>query len=89
MKISWRGVFPAVTTQFKDDYAVDAEATRRSIQALLRAMNFSKDAPDGKAGPATRTAIREYERAAGLKETGEPTQALLDSLREMSGLLKR
>jgi 1-pyrroline-4-hydroxy-2-carboxylate deaminase len=36
MAISWRGVFPAVTTQFKDDYAVDMEATRRSIQALLR-----------------------------------------------------
>jgi peptidoglycan hydrolase-like protein with peptidoglycan-binding domain len=72
------------------DLAKQAEAERiKSIQALLRAMNFSKDAPDGKAGPATRTAIREYERAAGLKETGEPTQALLDSLREMSGLLKR
>jgi localization factor PodJL len=72
------------------DLAKQAEAERiKSIQALLRAMNFSKDAPDGKAGPATRNAIREYERAAGLKETGEPTQTLLDSLREMSGLLKR
>ena len=61
----------------------------KSIQALLRAMNFYKHPPDGKAGPATRAAIREYERASGQKETGEPTQALLESLRELSGLLKR
>jgi peptidoglycan hydrolase-like protein with peptidoglycan-binding domain len=72
------------------DLAKQAELERiKSIQALLRAMNFYKDPSDGKAGPATRAAIREYERASGQKETGEPTQALLESLREMSGLLKR
>jgi 1-pyrroline-4-hydroxy-2-carboxylate deaminase len=33
---TWRGVFPAVTTQFRDDYSVDVDATARVIQALAR-----------------------------------------------------
>ncbi|MGN6100922.1 MAG: dihydrodipicolinate synthase family protein [Devosia sp.] len=32
----WRGVFPAVTTQFAEDFSVDFEATGRVIAALVR-----------------------------------------------------
>ena len=35
-RVNWEGVFPAVTTQFRDDYSVDIEATRRVIDALIR-----------------------------------------------------
>ena len=35
-KIGWQGVFPAVTTQFKDDFSVDLDATRRVMDALIR-----------------------------------------------------
>ncbi|HEX8167433.1 MAG TPA: dihydrodipicolinate synthase family protein [Beijerinckiaceae bacterium] len=35
-RIGWEGVFPAVTTQFRDDYSLDIEATRRVIDALVR-----------------------------------------------------
>src|SRR5262245_23323719 len=35
-RIGWEGVFPAVTTQFRSDYSVDLEATRRVIDALIR-----------------------------------------------------
>jgi len=35
-RIGWEGVFPAVTTQFRDDYSVDLDATRRVIEALIR-----------------------------------------------------
>ena len=35
-KISWEGVFPAVTTQFRDDLSLDVEATRRVMDALIR-----------------------------------------------------
>jgi 1-pyrroline-4-hydroxy-2-carboxylate deaminase len=35
-RIGWEGVFPAVTTQFRDDYSLDLEATRRVIEALIR-----------------------------------------------------
>jgi 4-hydroxy-tetrahydrodipicolinate synthase len=36
-RIGWRGVFPAVTTQFKPDLSVDYKATQRSIEALIAA----------------------------------------------------
>jgi 4-hydroxy-tetrahydrodipicolinate synthase len=35
--VNWRGVFPAVTTQFHDDQALDAAGTARHVEALLRA----------------------------------------------------
>jgi 1-pyrroline-4-hydroxy-2-carboxylate deaminase len=35
-KIGWEGVFPAVTTQFKDDFSLDLDATRRVMDALIR-----------------------------------------------------
>ena len=35
-RIGWEGVFPAVTTQFRDDLSLDIEATARVIDALVR-----------------------------------------------------
>jgi 1-pyrroline-4-hydroxy-2-carboxylate deaminase len=35
-RIGWEGVFPAVTTQFRDDLGLDIEATRRVMEALVR-----------------------------------------------------
>ena len=34
--ISWQGVFPAVTTQFRDDFSLDIDATARVMAALIR-----------------------------------------------------
>ena len=34
-RISWQGVFPAVTTQFRDDLSLDIDATARVIAALV------------------------------------------------------
>lgn len=35
MKPNWQGVFPAVTTQFRQDQTIDFEATERHIEALI------------------------------------------------------
>jgi len=35
-RIGWRGVFPAVTTQFRDDFSLDLPATQRVIDGLIR-----------------------------------------------------
>src|ERR1051326_8456067 len=35
-RIGWQGVFPAVTTQFRPDYSLDIEATRRVFEAHVR-----------------------------------------------------
>jgi 4-hydroxy-tetrahydrodipicolinate synthase len=34
--VSWQGVFPAVTTQFREDFSLDLDATRRVMDALIR-----------------------------------------------------
>jgi 1-pyrroline-4-hydroxy-2-carboxylate deaminase len=36
MTTGWRGVFPAATTQFKEDLSLDIEATQRSLDALVK-----------------------------------------------------
>ncbi len=36
MTINWRGVFPAVTTQFKEDLSIDVTDTQRVIDDLIR-----------------------------------------------------
>ncbi len=33
--IDWKGVYPAVTTQFRDDFSLDPEATAKVIAALI------------------------------------------------------
>ena len=53
-----------------------------AIQRLLRDLNFLRDPPDGLYGPATRAAILDYERTAGLAQTGEATQAVFESLKD-------
>ncbi|MBF9233947.1 dihydrodipicolinate synthase family protein [Microvirga alba] len=35
-KISWEGVFPAVTTQFKSNFDLDIEATRKVMDGLIQ-----------------------------------------------------
>src|SRR4051794_27894625 len=35
MKVNWRGVFPAVTTQFRQDQSLDLDATARHLEALI------------------------------------------------------
>jgi 1-pyrroline-4-hydroxy-2-carboxylate deaminase len=37
MSVSWRGVFPAITTQFRPDGALDLASTQRGIEAQIRA----------------------------------------------------
>ena len=35
LKVDWSGVFPAVPTQFKDDFSLDIPATQKHVEALL------------------------------------------------------
>lgn len=53
----------------------------RAIQQLLVELKFLTAEPTGTVGPLTKRAIRDYQRKAGLKETGEPSQALFESLK--------
>ncbi|MCB1099068.1 MAG: dihydrodipicolinate synthase family protein [Verrucomicrobiae bacterium] len=35
LQVDWKGVFPAVPTQFKDDFSLDLPATQKHVEALL------------------------------------------------------
>jgi localization factor PodJL len=49
-------------------------------QTLLAAMGYEVGAPDGVIGQRTRTAIIEYQREAGLRQTGAVDTTLLERL---------
>ena len=59
----------------------------KAIQTLLRDLRFYTKAIDGQASGGTKAVIRDYQRMAGLKETGEADKALFDSLKEMRKLM--
>jgi len=37
MKVNWKGVFPAITTQFRQDESLNIEATARHLEAMIDA----------------------------------------------------
>ena len=37
MQVTWKGVFPAITTQFRPDQSLDLAATAKHLEALIRA----------------------------------------------------
>ena len=37
MHVNWRGVFPAITTQFHDDLSLNLEATSHHLEAMIQA----------------------------------------------------
>jgi TPR repeat protein/peptidoglycan hydrolase-like protein with peptidoglycan-binding domain len=59
----------------------------KAIQKLLLDLRFYTKKVDGQASGGTQRAIRDYERMIGLKETGEPSKAVFDSLKEMRKLM--
>ena len=47
-RIGWEGVFPAVTTQFRADYSLDIDATRRVMDqayGVFRGINVISARP--------------------------------------------
>lgn len=59
----------------------------RAVQRLLAELRYFNANPTGQVGPLTRAAIREYQRSVGLKETGEPSKELFESLKEVRALM--
>ncbi|MEJ8571325.1 peptidoglycan-binding domain-containing protein [Microbaculum marinum] len=57
------------------------EALTRDLQSELGRRNFYNGPLDGQFGPQTESAILSYEAAAGLAQTGRPTEALLAHVR--------
>ena len=49
---------------------------------MLRDLGLYEGTVYGTVGPATRAAIRKFQVSAGESETGEPDQALFESLKK-------
>jgi peptidoglycan hydrolase-like protein with peptidoglycan-binding domain len=52
----------------------------RDLQTALNQRGFDSGTPDGMAGPATRDALRRYQRSVGLPADGYPNLELLQRL---------
>ena len=57
------------------------DATVRDIQAGLQRLGYNPGAADGRMGPKTSAAIRQYEQDNGMQVDGQPSAAVLDSIR--------
>jgi hypothetical protein len=66
------------------DGAWPAERTDqgKAIQGLLRDLGLYDGTVYGTVGPTTRAAIRKFQASAGQPDTGEPDEALFDSLKK-------
>lgn len=56
----------------------------RQAQVLLNERGFDVGTPDGLMGPRTAAAIREFQRSAGIAETGTVDKALMEALASQS-----
>ena len=69
----------------EDDFALFSSNERvAEAQQLLNKLGYVVGTPDGIVGAKTRQAIRRFQKAKGMPETGQVTSGLLQSLREVT-----
>jgi len=74
------GAGPLQTSFGPDRFGLTID-DRRDLQARLTRAGYDTQGADGVIGPNTEAAIRAYQQDRGLPVTGEPSAALLSSLR--------
>jgi hypothetical protein len=70
----------AVQAAWPRDLAALSRTQIMELQAALNARGFDSGLADGAAGPATRDALRRFQRSVGLPADGYPTLELLQRL---------
>ncbi len=76
-------IMPSDGTQPGEDMDDDASPELiKKVQALLALVGYDPGSADGKLGAKTITAIKAFQKAAGLTEDGEVTEDLLKALKE-------
>jgi hypothetical protein len=73
---------PAATTVDLEPWPTEGIAQVKAIQLLLTDLDLYHGSTHGTLGPATRAAIRDFQRLQGEPETGEPSEALFDALQK-------
>ena len=78
---------PPVQAPWPRDLKALSRSQLQALQTALNARGFDSGEPDGVAGPATRSGIRQYQRSQGLPVDGYPTLELLQRLQECHNTL--
>ncbi len=73
---------PGVQAPWPRDMTALTRSQLLGLQTALNQRGFSSGTPDGLMGPATRDAIRRYQRSVGLAADGYPDAELLRRLQE-------
>ncbi len=68
---------PGVQAAWPRDLRALSGAEIKSLQAALNKLGFDSGSPDGQVGPATRKALRQFQRSLGQPADGHPTAELL------------
>jgi membrane-bound lytic murein transglycosylase B len=71
---------PGVQAPWPRDLQVLSRSQLMALQTALNERGFASGAPDGMMGPATREALRRFQRSAGLLADGYPSLDLLQRL---------
>ncbi len=71
---------PGVQAPWPRDLAALSRSQLLALQTALNQRGFASGTPDGLMGPATRDALRRYQRQVGLPADGYPTLGLLQRL---------
>ena len=71
---------PGVQSPWPRDLQALSRQQLKALQAALNERGFDSGTPDGVMGPATRGALRTYQRSVGLPADGYPTPGLLQRL---------
>ena len=71
---------PAVQAPWPRDLQALTRSQLQALQTALNARGFASGTPDGMMGPATREAIRRFQRSVGLPADGYPDAGLLGRL---------
>ena len=73
---------PAIRSAWPRELSPLSRAETVEMQDALSRKGFSSGATDGLVGPATRAAVRAYQRSVGLPADGFPSTAILQRLRQ-------
>ena len=73
---------PGVQAAWPRDLQALSRSQLLALQSALAARGFDNGTPDGVMGPATRDALRRYQRSVGLPADGFPTAELLQRLQQ-------
>lgn len=73
---------PGVQTPWPRELRALVRGEVLTLQNALNRLGFDSGTPDGQVGPATRSALRRYQRSQGLVADGFPTVELLQRLQQ-------